>query len=69
MVEKFQQALGPLDKIVENQEIIIGQNKELQETLNKIYIRSLNKTNAEECLTRPDNLSEIDMEEELSDEI
>lgn len=48
VVERFQQALSPLDKIVENQEKIIRQNAELQATLTKIYHRSVIKEEEEE---------------------
>jgi hypothetical protein len=67
IVEKIQHALSPLEKIVENQEIIIEQNARIQETLDNIYHKQSGKTGC--GFTRPDNLSECDMKICLSESV
>jgi hypothetical protein len=58
IMEKFQQALSPLDKIVENQETIISQNALFQETLTKIYQRGAAATGDVPVETPPENQAE-----------
>jgi hypothetical protein len=67
VVERFQQALAPLEKIIENQETIIRQNTLLQETVNKISQRGSVKTNEDLIIACSAEVSKKSEEEEFEE--